>query len=571
MRTFSPALTAQLARTDGAEFRPLLVIHAQPGLFSARYLSTSSWVLDGVTVEAELLSITGLDETVERLGDVGVEVLDTDNNRIHIGLMKRMSIYLWSPSAGLSSLPAEDIVFKGIVSNPISRSGGKIRFDLISYGYTHNRLVSHPISREDFPYIEGEMIGKNLPVIYGTVPDVSGISVIANFTTSLQLGITYSATSIFVVNASNFPESGYIRIENETIYYAGQSDNQLLECSRGVGTVAMAHAKGCRVMLISGSYIYRLAHHPVHDVWGVMYGDVELYWDDGHYALQPEGLDLAISAAAAMGRFEDDLECIATVQGWSDDASGSITGTPGHLIEQPRHVFRHLLRVYGGASQNETKSEDFDSTPLAYFGIYLPEQFRVIDLIRGLADMLGGAIIYSGGRWSFRRYPEAPYQPVFAITETDIVQGEDGGSSLSTESADIEDLVSDVSCRYGLFPNGSWNGSFDMSTDSITDKKISKDFPYNYNRQQAEGLVSKYLERNSGYTNGKVDNVKYITFSSLISLIGIEVGDTVSVIHPMLGVGYKIHGWVTRVRKDLTGTNFGTVQISLEVLEWTAV
>ena len=52
---------------------------------------------------------------------------------------------------------------------------------------------------------------------------------------TLAATITDSDTTITVNDAQSFPKkNGYIRIDNEIIFYATRTDTQFLECSRGV-------------------------------------------------------------------------------------------------------------------------------------------------------------------------------------------------------------------------------------------------------------------------------------------------------------------------------------------------
>ena len=77
------------------------------------------------------------------------------------------------------------------------------------------------------------------------------------FTTTLASGITDSATSITLTDASQFPSSGtnYIQIGTEEISYTGISSNVLSGVTRGVrNTTAASHSGGATVTSTS-SYI----------------------------------------------------------------------------------------------------------------------------------------------------------------------------------------------------------------------------------------------------------------------------------------------------------------------------
>jgi len=91
----------------------------------------------------------------------------------------------------------------------------------------------------------------------------------------LVTSITDSDTTIVVEDAQSFPEkNGYVRIDNEIIFYATRTDTELQECSRGVSgnttlgdlynssnftsTEAAAHNAGQKVYNVSNLFLYAL-------------------------------------------------------------------------------------------------------------------------------------------------------------------------------------------------------------------------------------------------------------------------------------------------------------------------
>jgi len=63
----------------------------------------------------------------------------------------------------------------------------------------------------------------------------------------LNSNIDSTDTSVLVVDSSDFDATGSARMADEVITYAGISTNTLTGCSRGVGTTARAHNKGCYI------------------------------------------------------------------------------------------------------------------------------------------------------------------------------------------------------------------------------------------------------------------------------------------------------------------------------------
>ena len=97
----------------------------------------------------------------------------------------------------------------------------------------------------------------------------------SNVTTCLLDGnISSSATTINVTDASQLANSGFIKIDNETIGYANTSGNQLINCYRGQnGTTAVAHTTGA---VITNQNLSSINVWPTPDAGGGPYTFV--YW-----------------------------------------------------------------------------------------------------------------------------------------------------------------------------------------------------------------------------------------------------------------------------------------------------
>ena len=92
---------------------------------------------------------------------------------------------------------------------------------------------------------------------------------------SLTVDITNSDTTITVTDAQSFPKkNGYIRIDDEIIFYATRTDTEFRECSRGISgntslgdlyeasnftsTDAASHNAGAKVLNVSNLFLYAL-------------------------------------------------------------------------------------------------------------------------------------------------------------------------------------------------------------------------------------------------------------------------------------------------------------------------
>ncbi|MBF0192264.1 MAG: hypothetical protein HQL99_14155 [Magnetococcales bacterium] len=573
MRVFSSVLTAQLQRADGAAFRPVLVFE-YPTYRS--FLSTSTGTIGGVAVDASLLGILSIDESHDRLGDATVEVVDTPLNRTHVRLTQKISLYLWPADGNYSDLADEDVLFVGTVSSPIVRANGTIRFDAISYGWTHNRKIYSPILEIAFPDA-GPSIGGNQAVIYGKVPKVPCFLESENLVGMLLNDITSGATEINVWMQTDFPSSGYIRIDDEVILYQSRSGGLLQGCQRGVtapvGDPPSSHAYGDEVVVVEGDYFFIPAAHEVHSVSNVRYGDNDYPLPSDQFIFYGSGQGdlhsrILVSSYAVFNDFIAAKTCRADVSGWKDDASGSITGTPWALIERPDHVVRHLLRTYGGATAAETAAADFHVFTGVKIGVYLPEPFQVHEVLAEIARQCGAIVTYSGNRWIMRKIHSDVLNlpsPVVTITEADTLRNEDGSSSVAFSTVEIGAIQNRVMFRYGAIPGGSWvfaaNREDQSSQTAYGVREGAVDLPFLYTSDQAEPMLDAIMVRSWGSYGARV--------TARLSLAGlpIEIGDRVDVHHDLEVIGHHppsgtyLAGQVVALRKDLTGNGFGSTEI----------
>jgi hypothetical protein len=166
------------------------------------------------------------------------------------------------------------------------------------------------------------------------------------FTTTLASGITDSATSITLTDASQFPSSGtnYIQIGTEEISYTGISSNVLSGVTRGVrNTTAASHSGGATVTSTS-SYI----------AWGEA-ASGDLIVDPGMWSLDNFG-DKAICLIVDGECFEWDSSATDATSTRATIISGAPTASRHMLVSTPD---RHLV-FYGTETTIGTKSTQDD-------------------------------------------------------------------------------------------------------------------------------------------------------------------------------------------------------------------
>ncbi|OOZ37446.1 phage tail protein [Solemya velesiana gill symbiont] len=258
MRTLSASLSAELARNDGPRFRLLLHIDA-PDL-ATRRLCTDTRTIGIHDYTGKLLNVSPIYEGIDQVGDLSIELADTWHNRNSAMLAATVWLGLWAVGSDLADAST---VFKGEISDPVDRSGGRIRFDVISHANRHDRRIGAPLSEADYPGADPDVLGKIMPEYYGSHTDVPCLPIDAGALDTLALDIDDIVDTLPLSDAVRFPSSGTIQIGYEQITYAGIADNNLTGCTRGANsTTAAAHQKGAQVGEVKTQYDYLVANHP---------------------------------------------------------------------------------------------------------------------------------------------------------------------------------------------------------------------------------------------------------------------------------------------------------------------
>lgn len=142
---------------------------------------------------------------------------------------------------------------------------------------------------------EAYMRTGNLPVRYEVLNEGAR--------SRLAGGVTSSQTTLTLDNASSFPESGTVYVENEIISYSGKNKNTLLNCTRGTtlsnfagGALrsyaagsAAAHADNTGVILVSNTTSPIISH------WGSAYLIDGLFDEDRGYIFSYAATNVSIS------------------------------------------------------------------------------------------------------------------------------------------------------------------------------------------------------------------------------------------------------------------------------------
>ncbi len=710
MRTLTPYMAAQIARTNGAGFRPFVVITPPGG--TPRTLSTASLTLNGTPIEAQLLTTGSLDESLTRLADLSIELPDTPQNRTDVQLLAQVEIQWWPIGGAMSDA---DTLFVGLLSDPIVRGNGKIRFDLIARAYFHHQGITRPVGITDYPQATPSIIGQSKPVIYGAITQAPCLPIDVGSLTTLATDLTELSSSITVTDNSYFPTAGTVRIDNEEIGFTSKSGAiQLSGCTRGInGTTAAPHKRGAKLAEIQPLYHYLIADHAIKSGTDIRYEDVGM--EGAEYTLNlPQG-KITMDSLLTLGKMvslivEEDIDVVSSqdahghgwsgstttdsitqyittpfvsvtsghpyysifenipgsyvsgnvtvtvtgndweispffpgafpgppingvgfrtlsfggsgfimkstngatvnsayrditysnepsiaqtqpnvdsikigtvslqgnqvvdttiggkvtldVEGWADDPTGSITGTPYALIERPDHVVRHILRHYGNATNAETSASDFDPFTNEKLAIYLDQPIWVRDLLAQIATQCRAIITYSAGRWIMRRRPTVGALKVATITPNEIIRNEDGTSTLTESRSGLTTMANRHVWRAGLNPDRTWqmtgtqNNTPSQTLYGVRDTTI--DLPFIQDATQAQSVID-WLSARQGNPNRAI-----ITCSTTLSHSALELGDVVRIEHPNMGVDCT--GEIVAINRPLTGRGFGLITLTVEAL-----
>ena len=151
---------------------------------------------------------------------------------------KRVTVYQYFEGLGESDLAP---ILVGVVNAPVAldRDGGIVRFDVTDISTRHRAVVGRLADRDTFPLVAERDEYAVLPLVFGCVKRSRAVQVSAGATAVLVRACGDSDTTLYVDDASAFPQGQTlrIRIENELMegYFQG---NRFFVSERGIDIVA---------------------------------------------------------------------------------------------------------------------------------------------------------------------------------------------------------------------------------------------------------------------------------------------------------------------------------------------
>ena len=174
-----------------------------------------------------------------------------------------------------------------MVADPIAydEASQELRLDLVTVSVKADQTIGEIIEAEDYPTAPEESIGKVIPLVFGTAPDLPCACIDAPAECKLAVTILPADKTIPVDDASRFPASGVIQIDDERLLYRSRTDTSFTVSARGhAGTVATDHLSGRKVAEVA-PYVFAACKGPVAGLSNVK---VDGLSPESGYTVQPE-------------------------------------------------------------------------------------------------------------------------------------------------------------------------------------------------------------------------------------------------------------------------------------------
>lgn len=272
MRTFDPALAADLARRNGAGPAWLLRFTAAgvDYILCQDAITIGPW---GKTALPLIASWGQLTEGVSNtLADFNISSLNIDlindptaapnlrtlaKNRSLNGIT--MSVYLWVE--GCTAAPHEMNSY--VVTEIDLPDEASVNLSLQDQSSKYERCYPGTIvSRAEFPYADPDDIGKLIPMPFGSLKKLRAVALDAGIQTSLTGNIDAVMTSFEVGDTAGFAIGTLIMIDAEGMEITSVSGDTVAVV-RGVGgTQAINHQRGAAIWEQRTEFIYAVADYP---------------------------------------------------------------------------------------------------------------------------------------------------------------------------------------------------------------------------------------------------------------------------------------------------------------------
>lgn len=245
---------------------------------SASYLVARITLDEGFLFLSEIPGNLGSDEITS-----GVYGLSREGAEVEVSSLPRQFtdahwahrvITIFECTPEMASVLEGAVQFTGeILGEPQNKDG----ILSLAFGDPRTTIVNVPdfgvVDKQRFPTAPEESIGKDIPLIFGSVDICPLIPLSTLILGALESPAFPGDNKLAVAGAKDFPEYGAVWVDSESIYYSSRSDTELLGC-----TVKEAHAVGTSVSFASEA-VYLAAGNACMSVSNVRGNDALLSFD----------------------------------------------------------------------------------------------------------------------------------------------------------------------------------------------------------------------------------------------------------------------------------------------------
>lgn len=230
-------------------------------------ITTKSWVSSWGQIDEDIsenMSLTkvsdfNLDLIIDPDASPSIDtILWTDANNIET---TDCILYLWFLGLDASTDPPQEM-WRGNIIDFEKIDELKYSVQMMDISIRLDKYIGTKTDLATYPNMHLDDVGKVENILYGSPSHVRALRTDWGARSSLINDITESQTSIEVTDASRFPSSGSIWIDEEKISYTGKSSNTFTGCSRAQGgTTATIHNAWSDVWEHKSQYDSLLAEH----------------------------------------------------------------------------------------------------------------------------------------------------------------------------------------------------------------------------------------------------------------------------------------------------------------------
>ncbi|MDD2310782.1 MAG: hypothetical protein PHH91_14500, partial [Desulfuromonadaceae bacterium] len=273
MRTFTPNLAADLARTDGSGPVWLLrftaagtdyilcqdAINIPPwGKAALPWIASWGQLTEGVTSTLSDFNISSLSVNMINDPNATPNLRSLAKARALNGLA--VSVYLWVD--GCTDEPFE--MFSFMIIDIDLPDEASVNIEMQDESARHeNSFPGTIITKEVYPEAGPDDVGKVLPMPFGTVSQLTALSLDSGRMTSIPIAISATAITWRVSSTEGLLPGKRMKIDDEIVEIISISGDNLTVTRGVLATIAQTHQRGAMVCEVKDNFIYAVASYPV--------------------------------------------------------------------------------------------------------------------------------------------------------------------------------------------------------------------------------------------------------------------------------------------------------------------